>query len=31
VRIGPYRNAGEAAAIGDKVRRSLGVAPLLVR
>jgi len=31
VRIGPYRNADEAAAIGDKVRRSLGVAPVLVR
>ena len=31
VRIGPYRNAEEAAAIGDKVRRSLGVAPVLVR
>ena len=31
VRIGPYRNPDEAAAIGDKVRRSLGVAPLLVR
>ena len=29
VRIGPYRNAEEAAAIGDKVRRSLGVAPVL--
>lgn len=31
VRIGPYRNPEEAAAIGDKVRRSLGVAPVLVR
>ena len=29
VRIGPYRNAEEAAAIGDKVRRSLGLAPVL--
>jgi rare lipoprotein A len=29
VRIGPYRNAQEASAIGDKVRRSLGVAPVL--
>jgi len=29
VRIGPYRNLEEAAAVGDKVRRSLGVAPLL--
>ena len=29
VRIGPYRNVDEAAAIGDKVRRSLGVAPVL--
>ena len=29
VRIGPYRNAEEAGAIGDKVRRSLGVAPVL--
>ena len=31
VRLGPYRNADEAAAIGDKVRRSLGFAPLLTR
>jgi rare lipoprotein A len=31
VRLGPYRNVDEAAAIGDKVRRTLGVAPLLVR
>ena len=31
VRLGPYRNAEEAAAIGDKVRRSLGIAPVLVR
>jgi len=30
VRLGPYRNPDEAAAIGDKVRRTLGVAPLLV-
>ena len=29
VRIGPYRNAEEASAIGDKVRRSLGIAPVL--
>ena len=29
VRLGPYRNATEAGAIGDKVRRSLGVAPVL--
>jgi rare lipoprotein A len=29
VRLGPYRNAAEAGAIGDKVRRSLGVAPVL--
>jgi rare lipoprotein A len=29
VRIGPYRNSEEAAAIGDKVRRSLGIAPVL--
>jgi len=31
VRIGPYRNLDEANAIGDKVRRSLGVAPVLTR
>ena len=31
VRLGPYRNPEEASAIGDKVRRSLGVAPTLVR
>jgi rare lipoprotein A len=31
VRLGPYRNAGEAAAIGDKVRRSLGVAPVMTQ
>lgn len=30
VRLGPYRNLEEAAAIGDKVRRSLGFAPVLV-
>ncbi|MEO5694171.1 MAG: septal ring lytic transglycosylase RlpA family protein [Usitatibacter sp.] len=30
VRIGPYRNVDEATAIGDKVRRSLGVAPVLI-
>ena len=29
VRLGPYRNADEANAVGDKVRRSLGVAPVL--
>jgi rare lipoprotein A len=29
VRIGPYRNNDEATAIGDKVRESLGVAPLV--
>ena len=29
VRLGPYRNAEEAAAIGDKVRQSLGIAPVL--
>ena len=31
VRLGPYRNPDEASAIGDKVRRSLGIAPTLVR
>ena len=31
VRLGPYRNPEEASAIGEKVRRSLGVAPTLVR
>jgi rare lipoprotein A len=31
VRMGPYRNLEEAAAIGDKVRRSLGVAPALIQ
>ena len=30
VRLGPYRNSDEATAIGEKVRRSLGVAPVLV-
>ncbi|MEO7744321.1 MAG: septal ring lytic transglycosylase RlpA family protein [Usitatibacter sp.] len=29
VRLGPYANAEEATAIGDKVRRSLGVAAVL--
>jgi rare lipoprotein A len=29
VRLGPYRNTTEAGAIGDKVRRSIGVAPVL--
>jgi rare lipoprotein A len=29
VRLGPYRNATEAAAIADKMRASLGFAPLL--
>ena len=31
VRLGPYRNADEAAAIGEKVRRSLGVAPVMTQ
>jgi rare lipoprotein A len=31
VRLGPYRNAEEAAAIGDKVRRSLGVTPVMTQ
>jgi rare lipoprotein A len=31
VRIGPYRNPEEAAAIGDQARRSLGVSPVLTR
>jgi rare lipoprotein A len=31
VRMGPYRNLEEAAAIGDKVRRTLGVAPALIQ
>ena len=30
VRLGPYRNNDEAAAIGEKVRRSVGVAPVLI-
>ena len=29
VRLGPYRNNEEASAIGEKVRRSLGVAPVI--
>ncbi|HYC35853.1 MAG TPA: septal ring lytic transglycosylase RlpA family protein [Usitatibacter sp.] len=29
VRLGPYRNAQEAEAIGDKVRRSVGLTPVL--
>jgi rare lipoprotein A len=29
VRLGPYRNSQEAAAIGDKVRASLGISPVL--
>jgi rare lipoprotein A len=31
VRLGPYRNAEEASAIGEKVRRSLGFPPVLTR
>jgi rare lipoprotein A len=31
VRLGPYRNTDEAAAIAEKVRRSLGFDPLLTR
>ena len=31
VRLGPYRNVDEATAIGDKVRRSLGVAPVMMQ
>jgi rare lipoprotein A len=31
VRLGPYRNTEEAAAIGDKVRQSLGIAPVVTR
>jgi rare lipoprotein A len=31
VRLGPYRNAEEAGAIGEKVRRSLGIDPVLSR
>ena len=30
VRLGPYSNTEEAAAIGDKVRRSLGAAPVVM-
>jgi rare lipoprotein A len=30
VRLGPYRNNTEAGAIGEKVRRSVGIAPILV-
>ena len=30
VRLGPYANSEEATAIGDKVRRSLGVAPVVM-
>ncbi|HET7400126.1 MAG TPA: septal ring lytic transglycosylase RlpA family protein [Usitatibacter sp.] len=30
VRLGPYKSLEEAAAVGDKVRRSLGYAPVLV-
>ena len=30
VRMGPYRNRGEAGAIADKVRTSLGFAPALI-
>jgi rare lipoprotein A len=30
VRLGPYANSEEAVAIADKVRRSLGVAPVLM-
>ena len=30
VRLGPYANTEEATAIGDKVRRSLGVAPTMM-
>ena len=30
VRLGPYRNREEAAAIGEKVRTSLGFAPVMV-
>ncbi len=31
VRLGPYRNHAEAAAIADKVRESLGYAPAIIR
>ena len=30
VRLGPYRNRTEAAAIGDKVRETLGFSPTLI-
>ena len=30
VRLGPYRNNDEASAIGEKVRRTLGVAPVII-
>ena len=30
VRLGPYRNRDEAAAIADKVRETLGIAPTLI-
>ena len=31
VRLGPYKNLEEAAAIADKVRRTLGTAPALIQ
>ena len=31
VRLGPYRSADEAGAIGEQVRKSLGFAPVLMR
>jgi rare lipoprotein A len=31
VRLGPYRNREEAAAIADKVRESLGFEPAILR
>ena len=31
VRLGPYRNREEATAIGDKVRSSMGVAPVVTK
>jgi rare lipoprotein A len=30
VRLGPYRNRQEAAAIADRVRESLGFAPAIL-
>jgi rare lipoprotein A len=30
VRLGPYRNNDEASAIGEKVRRSIGVVPVII-